>query len=191
MTTMQAEEGGRREQLLTAAREVLAEYGYERTTVSSIATRANVAQGTFYLYFPSKESLPGALATELHRAMGDATRRATADAESLSEALTELIREVYVEGEQFRDVLLVANRGVELCGEFEAFLELTAPWRQALEDFIRRFQERGEIEPSLDVTTTACLLRDVLDRAVKARVLFGQTRYAESVATLSHRALAR
>ena len=48
---------GRREELLAAAREVLATNGYERTTVSSIATRANVAQGTFYLYFASKEVL--------------------------------------------------------------------------------------------------------------------------------------
>jgi AcrR family transcriptional regulator len=190
MTTMQAEEGGRREQLLAAAREVLAEHGYERTTVSSIATRANVAQGTFYLYFPSKESLPGALAMDLHRALGDATERATADATDLAEALQGLIREVYLAGEQFRDVLLVANRGVELCADFPTFLELTAPWRVALEDFIRRFQARGDIEASLDVTTTAYLLRDVLDRALKARVLFGQAHYAESVATLSQRALA-
>jgi AcrR family transcriptional regulator len=189
MTTMQAEEGGRREQLLAAAREVLAEHGYERTTVSSIATRANVAQGTFYLYFPSKESLPGALALEVHRALGHATERATADAVSLQEALEDLVRETYVAGEQFRDVLLIANRGVELCADFNGFLEMTAPWRDALEGFIRRFQERGEIESSLDVTTTACVLRDVLDRSLKARVLFGNTSYAESVATLSHRAL--
>ncbi len=38
---------GRREQLLAAARAELSAKGYERTTVSSIAGRANVAQGTF------------------------------------------------------------------------------------------------------------------------------------------------
>src|SRR5688572_21071421 len=63
---------GRRDQLLSAARDVLAKNGYERTTVSSIATKANVAQGTFYLYFPSKEALPGALAEQLSAAMGKA-----------------------------------------------------------------------------------------------------------------------
>src|SRR3712207_4466382 len=71
---------GRREQLLAAAREVLAQNGYERTTVSSIATRANVAQGTFYLYFPSKEALPGALAGQMSAALGAAIDTATADA---------------------------------------------------------------------------------------------------------------
>src|SRR3712207_4850441 len=70
---------GRRDQLLTAAREVLAKNGYERTTVSSIATRANVAQGTFYLYFPSKEALPGALAEQLCAAMGDVALLASAE----------------------------------------------------------------------------------------------------------------
>src|SRR5215472_17408382 len=47
----------RRAALLQAAREVLAEKGYEATKVSDIVARAGAAQGTFYLYFPSKLSL--------------------------------------------------------------------------------------------------------------------------------------
>src|SRR3712207_9225051 len=81
---------GRREQLLTAAREVLAQHGYERTTVSSIATRASVAQGTFYLYFPSKEALPGALAEQLCTAMGEVAAAAARN-ESFDQALEALV----------------------------------------------------------------------------------------------------
>ncbi len=38
--------------LLATARDILAEKGFEATTVSEIVARAGVAQGTFYLYFP-------------------------------------------------------------------------------------------------------------------------------------------
>ena len=190
MTIDQAEaSGGRREQLLAAAREVLAENGYERTTVSSIASRANVAQGTFYLYFPSKEALPGALAMELSRALGAATARVTAQNLDLDAAIPALQRAVQEAAEEFADVLPVANRGYELAERFDEWLALTEPWRVQLEAFLRRLQDRGEVERSLDVETTAYVMRDLLDRTMKARVLFGETHYADAIATLVRRAL--
>src|SRR3712207_3378848 len=140
---------------LSAAREVLAQHGYERTTVSSIATKANVAQGTFYLYFPSKEALPGALAEQVHVALGEATERATADADTLEEAVEALVGATFEAAEGYRDVLPIANRGVELATDWEEWCTITAAWRSALEAFLRRYQERGMVDASLDVPTTA------------------------------------
>ena len=181
----------RREQLLAGARAVLSERGYERTTVSSIAGRANVAQGTFYLYFPSKEALPGALAVEMCTAIAEATDAAVADADGLDDAITAVVEATFDVAEQFGDVLLVCNRGIELNREFEDWLRVTAAWREALERFLERFQATGEIEPSLDAFTTTLVLRDLLDRAMKAKVLFGNVGYAEATVTLVQRALAK
>jgi AcrR family transcriptional regulator len=190
MSIDQAEvSGGRREQLLAAAREVLAENGYERTTVSSIATRANVAQGTFYLYFPSKESLPGALAMELSRALGAATARVTAEDHDLEDGIAALQEAVQQAAEGFRDVLPIANRGYELAESFDEWLALTEPWRVHLEAFLTRLQVKGQVDESLDVVTTGYIMRDLLDRTMKARVLFGETDYADAIATLVGRAL--
>jgi AcrR family transcriptional regulator len=190
MSTEQAEaHGGRREQLLAAARAVLAEHGYERTTVSSIASRANVAQGTFYLYFPSKEALPGALAMELSRALGAATATVTGLDLDLEDAIAALQEAVHTAALEFSDVLPIANRGYELAEEFDEWLTLTEPWRVQLEAFLRHLQMRGEVEESLDVVTTAYIMRDLLDRTMKARVLFGELAYADAIATLVRRAL--
>ena len=122
-----------REQLLAAAREVLAQNGYERTTVSSIATRANVAQGTFYLYFPSKEALPGALAQQFSDALGEATDRGDARGRTtLDDAVEALDRAPRSQAaEQHKDIIMIANRGIELATDWEEFLEITAPWREA------------------------------------------------------------
>lgn len=46
-----------RQRLLTAAAEVFFEKGYSAARVSDVVTRADVAQGTFYLYFKSKEAV--------------------------------------------------------------------------------------------------------------------------------------
>jgi AcrR family transcriptional regulator len=180
---------GRRDQLLAAAREVLAQHGYERTTVSSIATKANVAQGTFYLYFPSKESLPGALAELLSTAMGEVATTAST-ATSFDEGVEALVRGSFDAAESFSDVLLIANRGIELCEDFDGWLQVTAPWREGLERFLTTFQRSGEVAASLDVGTTSLLVRDLLDRAAKARVLFQQTSYADATVNLLRRALA-
>ena len=180
---------GRRDQLLTAAREVLARNGYERTTVSSIATKANVAQGTFYLYFPSKEALPGALAEQLSSAMGEVADDA-ASSGSFEEGVEALVSGSFAAAERFSDVLLIANRGIELCEDFASWLEVTAAWREGLERFIEHFQQSGEVDRSIEVTTTVYLVRDLLDRAAKARVLFRQPGYADATVKLLRGALA-
>src|SRR2546428_13057509 len=51
----------RREQLLDAALTVFSAEGYNAAKVSDIVARAGVAQGTFYLYFRSKQEVMLAL----------------------------------------------------------------------------------------------------------------------------------
>jgi hypothetical protein len=85
---------------------------------------------------------------------------------------------------------MIANRGIELAETFEEFQEYTAPFRRVLEDFLRRFQASGEIEPTLDAETTAFVLRDLLDRSIKAKLCFAHDRWAEETSVLVRRALA-
>jgi AcrR family transcriptional regulator len=49
--------GERRQQLLDAARSLFAERGYHETTVDDITRAADVAKGTFYLYFSEKREI--------------------------------------------------------------------------------------------------------------------------------------
>ena len=74
---------GRREQtkaanraaILQAAREVFGEIGYGAATVRDIVRRTDLATGTFYNYFPDKESVLRELVDEL---AGEARRRVRA-----------------------------------------------------------------------------------------------------------------
>jgi len=47
----------KKEQLLASAREVMFKKGYSSTRISDIVSDTNVAQGTFYIYFKSKEDV--------------------------------------------------------------------------------------------------------------------------------------
>jgi AcrR family transcriptional regulator len=68
-----------RESLFTAAAKVVGQEGYTNTMVSTITAQANVAQGTFYNYFESKQDLFDQLLPALGREMLDFIREEVTD----------------------------------------------------------------------------------------------------------------
>lgn len=69
-----------RRKLITAAEEEFGSKGFHHASVSSITTRAGVGQGTFYLYFRTKDEVFVTLVREIGRALRGAMREAIAGA---------------------------------------------------------------------------------------------------------------
>jgi AcrR family transcriptional regulator len=62
-----------RQRILQAARRLLAEKGYEATTTRAIAEAAEIASGTVFNYFPTKEAIIACLANDaINEAMAEA-----------------------------------------------------------------------------------------------------------------------
>src|SRR3954465_15980075 len=117
----------RRTQLLTAARAVFAKKGYDKATVSEIVTRAGVAQGTFYLYFPGKESLAGAFAEMLSERFAEVAEETSRRCRSFETALMRVLEAAYVVADEHRDIFLAANRGRELVDELLEWVNRHSP----------------------------------------------------------------
>ncbi len=93
MTTFPDERGarGKREQnkarnraeILAAARAVFTEMGYGAATIRDIIRRTSLATGTFYNYFPDKESIFRALVEEVSRVLRQRVRAARGEASTL------------------------------------------------------------------------------------------------------------
>jgi AcrR family transcriptional regulator len=91
--------GGRREAtkaanraaILRAAEEVFGELGYGAATVRDIARRTGLASGTFYNYFPDKESIFRALVVET----GDEARRRVAAARAGAGSARAFVEDAY------------------------------------------------------------------------------------------------
>lgn len=58
-------EGNKREELIKAAKYLFMTEGIDEVPVSKIVKKAGVAQGTFYLYFDSKEAILDAVASQI------------------------------------------------------------------------------------------------------------------------------
>jgi AcrR family transcriptional regulator len=71
---------GRRQEILAAALRCFARNGFHSTTITDVVRESGVSQGTFYLYFQTKDDVIAALADD--RGQADALINAIASAET-------------------------------------------------------------------------------------------------------------
>src|SRR3984957_6022126 len=76
----EAQKEGRRQQILAAALRCFARNGFHNTTITDVVRESGVSQGTFYLYFETKDDVIAALADD--RSQSSALISALAGAET-------------------------------------------------------------------------------------------------------------
>jgi AcrR family transcriptional regulator len=168
----------RRMDLLNAAREVFAEKGFEGTRISEIVARAGVAQGTFYLYFPSKVSLVLSLAELVQQKI----EAAITEACTLypHQTIEKSVRSAFAIMEEYRDILGVIHSSAcwtEAPEEREHVLsscyDLIARW-------IRHEQTHERISTGINADITAVLIAGVVYYAADECYLYNSSAHPEA-----------
>ena len=125
-----------RQQLLAEARRQIAERGYSKTTVRSVAGACGIAVGTVYNYFPSKESLVASfVAEDWHRALALMGEKSRGDAETCLRAIydgllafTQKHRTLFADPDAAKAVSGVfLSRHLQLREQLTALVEPIAP----------------------------------------------------------------
>jgi AcrR family transcriptional regulator len=163
----------RRAEILKAAREVLAEKGLDAAKVSEIVARAGVAQGTFYLYFPSKTSVVLALVEEMSQRNMEAIQEAIAGASSLYEVVDLGVRASFAEMARNADIARVLRSRIgltEIYSECEKYFE---PLHHLVADMLRAGMERGEVDPDVNPELSARLVSGVVENASDYCFVYG------------------
>lgn len=189
------ERGARtREKVLVAAREVFEERGFPDTRVAHIADRAQVAYGSFYTYFPSKEAVFLEVADRLFAEM---TERGGVPGSGASPAARiRLANRSYYEG-YLRNAKMMAI--VEQVATFNAeFQELRRKHRATsitrTARAVRRWQRDGLVPDDLDAEMTARALAAMIDHSLYLWIVQGDDApdtelLLETLDALTHRAL--
>ena len=137
--------------ILDATCDVFAEIGYGGTTVRDIIRRSNLASGTFYNYFDSKEAVFNALSeeigTELRQLLRDVRQRATSF-DGFIEAMFLTYFSYYVNNRE-NYMLTRSNRGRDGMNEVMQGPQVRAGLAELSKDIHRAIAE-GVI-PQLDV----------------------------------------
>ena len=173
----EASEPGKREQnairnraaILGAARTVFCEVGYGAATVRDIIRGTDLATGTFYNYFPDKESVLRVLIEEFQRELRRRVHEARAQATSLEEMLHSAFLccfRVFVEDEVILELML---RNAGEIHDLTSATALEPAIRELAEDL--REKSREGIIPPIDIDYLAQAMV-----AVAAELTFGMLR---------------
>jgi AcrR family transcriptional regulator len=169
--------GPRRAQLLEAATWVFARKGFRRTSVSDIVARAQVARGTFYLYFDSKEAVFLAIVDEFHERlerMLDEPEPPVSLSDHHGRALLQRTLRRWLEFfSRHRDVgLVILKEATSIDPKFEARLRLLR--EVGVNYFAARFerlQARGLVNRAVSPGLLAHLQMGMVEEAVNAFIL--------------------
>lgn len=156
----------RRLDILRAARRVFATKGYHGTRIDEVVAAANVAKGTFYLYFRDKRSIFVELVDTMFTRIGGAILRVDTDADVVSQVKHNIraVLGVLLDDPETTQILMSHAAGLDpiFDGKIKAFY---AGARTLLSESLQDGQRLGIVEPGdteLYATFTIGALKEVL-----------------------------
>jgi len=164
MGRREAQKAERRRRIFTAAVELFQEKGYAATTVEEIAAAADIAKGTFFNYFPTKQAVLLHL-NELQVARLRGTVAGTPDFAVLS--ARERVRAIFsglaagIEGQRdmVRVVAAETLRSPPAMGELQRIVDRDLD--QLLAEIVAAGQVAGELRADVPAGELALMLRGV------------------------------
>lgn len=166
-----------RSALVKAARALFEKQGYLDTSVADIAERARVAHGTFYTYFSSKEEIFAEVAETLLADFQSALQDEPelAPGHSISERVERTNRGYLRAYEQTARMMAVLEQVATFNPRLAAIRRSSRRfWVQRNTEAIRRWQDRGFIDPGVRPEYAASLLGSMVDRSAYVWIVLGE-----------------
>ena len=171
----------RRRQLLRSARKVFREKGYNGATISDIVREAGVAQGTFYLYYPSKTAVAVSLIEGLMERIAAAVESAMKSETSFEKKLGSMIGASFQVARQNADLFALAFIGAdETHPEMHSESPEHASLLHVVTDLFTEAVGSGEME-STDPKIAARLVIGLLQHAIIEAFVSGEGEGSEEL----------
>jgi AcrR family transcriptional regulator len=153
-----------REELLAAARRVFERDGYLDTRVADIAAEADLAHGSFYTYFSSKQSVFLAIVREIGQQIREAVAPSPADGDADTYEALDRSNRRYLDAYRANSVIWALVEQVATIDPDIHRIRLLGRRRhvERVAKTIRRWQDRGRADRSIDPHTTAGALVSML-----------------------------
>jgi len=160
------------EKIIQAAIEVFREKGIEKTKVSDIVKAAGIAQGTFYLYFPSRLSVMPAIAKVMVEKIIAAIKEGISLQEPFAKQLEKVVDIVFSLTEDYRDVFALIYAGITQTEHMKEWENIYAPYYEWMNNFLYEAQQQGIIRPSLNTTRSSKLIIGLIESAAEQIYLY-------------------
>ncbi|HEU4964145.1 MAG TPA: TetR/AcrR family transcriptional regulator [Bacilli bacterium] len=151
-----------RKKILAAALALFQELGFENTTIDRIAEQADVARGTVFLHFPSKEVI---LAHWTQERMHDLLERSTEWNQpelSCEEKILRIFKIFTIKNREHFDLVRISVRSI-LTSNTAALhdQEQRRSLRNLFADVLEEGQEQGQLSADVDPIIAASMLENI------------------------------
>ncbi|WP_019243562.1 MULTISPECIES: TetR family transcriptional regulator [Bacillus] len=162
----------KKERIIRAAIDVFKEKGIEKTKVSDIVKSAGIAQGTFYLYFPSKLAVMPSIAEEMVDRIIVAIKENVQKEDSFSDQLTQLIDVVFKVTDDYHEILALIYAGLASSEHLKEWETIYKPFYSWMSTFLEGAKNNGSIRESIHPDRTAKLLIGLIESAAEQIYLY-------------------
>jgi len=153
--------------ILSAAAQVLSQYGYAGTTISRVAEAAGVSRGLLHYHFKNKEELLVKVLQvnmEKNVEMANTVLSNCTSAESFTDSLIAAIKSLFEKNPEYLNLFLeglVTARYSDLVRR--ELGNLYRSFRESLEDGLSEMEKTGIISPTIPPDGLAALITGMLD----------------------------
>ena len=153
--------------ILKAAIEVISEKGIQKTTISDIVKKADTAQGTFYLYFSSKNALIPAIAENLFQLTLNKIKSSVHEKDGFWHALEVYIDETYAITDQYKDVVILCYSGIAFDYSMETWEKIYQPLYDWFENLLIDGIQKQEVISSVPIQWTSKLIINSIENSAE------------------------
>ena len=171
----------KRERIVEAAIEVFRQQGIEKTKISDIVKVAGIAQGTFYLYFPSKLSLMPAIAEVMVEKTLDIVKDRVSEREPFSTRLDQLVDAIFEVNEEYHEIQALIYAGLASTEHLKNWETVYAPFYEWISDGLKQAIEDNIIRNSVDPERTAKLVIGLVESAAEQIYLYDTDKEDEAI----------
>ncbi|MFD1928325.1 TetR family transcriptional regulator [Sporosarcina siberiensis] len=162
----------KKDNIVRAAVKIFSEKGIEKTKISDIVKEAGVAQGTFYLYFPSKLSLMPAIAEIMVEKTLTIIKGNVQDDVSFSTKIEQIIDSIFMVTRDYNELQALIYAGLASTEHLKEWEAVYNPFYVWVSDLLREAQSEGVIRESIHVERTAKIMIGLIESAAEQIYLY-------------------
>ncbi|RAS77088.1 TetR family transcriptional regulator [Priestia endophytica] len=170
---MQKKSDDKYKRILQASIEVISEKGLHKASISEIAKKAGIAQGTFYLYFKSKHDLIPAIADYLLTLTLKSVQEKVKEGESFWDTLKVLIADTFKITEKHKDIIVLVYSGLAFNHSLDKWELVYEPYYSWLGNVMEKAVKQNEIRSTTNVKWTSKTIINLIEN-VAERYYIGQ-----------------
>lgn len=165
----------KKDRIIQAAVDVFYEKGIEKTKISDITQAAGIAQGTFYLYFPSKLALMPSIAEKIVANLMTTIKENIDENASFEQQIKQIIDTVFYFVKEHRTIYAFIYTGLSQTEHLKEWDTIYLPFYQWMSDFLKKHQTSGKVNSDIPLQRLSSLVINLVESTAEQMYLYNYT----------------